>query len=74
MHYKSPREQPTKQDWDCWIHFWHSFTTTGGKLKTPLGKWNIPTHRIWKWYYNKDKDALYYINGMQIKYYKRANG
>jgi hypothetical protein len=46
--YNFPWEQPTKQDWKGWINFWHAFTTTGGKLKAPLGKWINPTHRIWR--------------------------
>ncbi len=37
---------------------WHRFTTTGGKLKTPMGGWTNPTHRIWNWYYNKERDKL----------------
>jgi hypothetical protein len=31
--YTFPREQPTRQDWDSWINFWHASTNTGGKLK-----------------------------------------
>jgi hypothetical protein len=30
-HYNFPWEQPTKQDWDGWMNFWHAFTITGGK-------------------------------------------
>jgi hypothetical protein len=30
-HYTFPWEQPTKQDWDGWMNFWHAFTITGGK-------------------------------------------
>jgi hypothetical protein len=48
--------------------------TTGGKLKTPLGGWINPTHRIWHWYYNKDREELYHISGTTIKYFKRAIG
>jgi hypothetical protein len=40
--YSFPREQPTRQDWDCWINFWHEYTTTGGKLISPLGGWITP--------------------------------
>jgi hypothetical protein len=64
------REKPTRQDWDLWVNFWHGFATTGGKLKTPLGGWTKPTHRIWNWYYNKERDELYHINRTTIKYFK----
>jgi hypothetical protein len=49
--FKFPREHPARADWNLWFNFWHSFTTTGGKLKVPLGNWLRPTYRIWKWYY-----------------------
>jgi hypothetical protein len=64
------REKSIRQDWDLWVNFWHGFTTTGGKLKTPLGGWMNPIHRIWNWYYNKERDKLYHINGTTIKYFK----
>jgi hypothetical protein len=41
-----PRKVPTRADWNRWFDFWHSFTTTGDKLKVPLGNWTNPTHRI----------------------------
>jgi hypothetical protein len=56
--FKFPREQPSWSDWDSWFDFWHHFTTTGDKLKVPLGHWISPTHRIWKWYYRADTDDL----------------
>jgi hypothetical protein len=36
--YSFPRERPSRQDWDCWVNFWHEYTTTGGKLKSHLGE------------------------------------
>jgi hypothetical protein len=39
-----------------------------------LGGWINPTHRIWHWYYNKDREELYHISGTTIKYLKRATG
>jgi hypothetical protein len=62
------------QIWGRWVYFWHSFTTTGGKLETPLGGWTNLTHRIWTWYYHKGRDELYKINGMSITYYKQDSG
>jgi hypothetical protein len=54
--YVFPREKPIRDNWDHWIDFWHSYTTTGGKLKVPLGKWSNPTHRVWQWFYKKEED------------------
>ncbi len=42
--YIFPSEKPTRDNWATWIDFWHSYTTTGGKLKTPLGNWKNATH------------------------------
>ncbi len=61
-----------RQDWDQRINFWHEYTTTGGKLKSPLGGWINPTHRIWHWYYDKNREALYHINGPTIRLFVRA--
>ncbi len=72
--YKFPREQPSRQDWDQWINFWHEYTTTGGKLKTLLGRWINPTHRIWHWYCNKERGKLYHISRTTIKPFKQATG
>ncbi len=35
--YIFPREKSTRDNWATWIDLWHSYTTTGGKLKMPLG-------------------------------------
>jgi hypothetical protein len=43
-HYKFHLEQPAREDWGCWMNFWHSFTTTGGKLKVPPGRWSNKNH------------------------------
>jgi hypothetical protein len=48
--YKFPRELLSHQNWEQWMKFWHEYMTPGGKLKTPLGGWINPTHRIWHWY------------------------
>jgi hypothetical protein len=29
-----------------------------------------PNSEIWNWYYNKERDELYHINGTTIKYFK----
>ena len=72
--FKFPCEQPTQSDWDSWFDFWHHFTSTGDKLKVPLGYWISPTHRIWKWYYRADTDELQWVEGSTISYYKPFSG
>ena len=72
--FKFPCEQPTRSNWDSWFDFWHHFTSTGDKLKVPLGYWISPTHRIWKWYYRADTDELQCVEGSTISYYKPFSG
>jgi hypothetical protein len=72
--YSFPREKPSRQDWDQWVNFWHKYTTTGGKLKSHLGGWINPTHRIWQWYYNKNREVLYHVEGTMSKVFSRATG
>jgi hypothetical protein len=57
-----------------WFDFWHSFTTTGDKLKIPLGNWISPTHRIWKWNYRADTDDLQWVKGNTMFHYKPPSG
>ena len=72
--FKFPREVPTRTDWDCWFDFWHNFTTTGDKLKVPLGNWINPTHRIWKWYYRAASDDLYHVEANTLVHYTPSSG
>ncbi len=72
--YKFPREQPTRGDWNQWFDFWHSFATTGDKLKVPLEYWTNPTHHIWKWYYREDTNDLQRVEGDTMFLYKPALG
>jgi hypothetical protein len=72
--FKFPCEQPSRSNWESWFNFWHCFTTTGDKLKVPLGPWISPTHRIWKWYYRADTDELQQVEGSTIFYYKPSSG
>ncbi len=65
-----PREQQTWRNRNSWFNFWHNFTTTGDKLKVPLGNWIQPTHRIWKWYYRADNNVLQRVKGNSIFHYK----
>jgi hypothetical protein len=70
--YIFPREKPTRDDWDHWIDFWHSYTTTRGKLKVTLGKWSNPTHRVWQWLYMKEDDDLIQVGGGRAVHFRPA--
>ena len=72
--FKFPREAPTRDNWDRWFNFWHSFTATGNKLNVPLGNWINPTHRIWKWYYRAETDDLFRIEGLTVYHYRLTSG
>jgi hypothetical protein len=72
--FKFPQEQPTLRDWNLWFNFWYNFTTTGDKLKVPLGYWLKPTHRIWKWYYRADTDELQRVEGSTVFHFKPSSG
>jgi hypothetical protein len=72
--YIFPWEKPTRDDWATWIDFWRGYTTTGGKLKTPLGHWIYGTHRVWEWYYNKEDNNLQHVKGGKVVHFKPARG
>ncbi len=72
--YKFPREKPSNKDWRTWFNFWHSFTSTGDKLKVPLGNWIHPTHRIWKWYYRVQDDDLQRLDDGTLYHYRLQMG
>jgi hypothetical protein len=72
--FRFQRKAPTREDWNRWFDFWHSFTTTGDKLKVPLGNWINPTHRIWKWFYREDSDNLLWVEGTKMFHYKPVAG
>ena len=56
--YSFPREEPTMSDWEAWTKYWAQHTNEGHTLHVPLGVWTNPTHRIWGWYYDEEKDSL----------------
>jgi hypothetical protein len=70
--FKLPHKVPMREDWNRWFDFGHSFMTTGDKLKTPLGNWINPTHRIWKWYYRAHSNNLQWVEGKTMFHYKPA--
>ena len=67
--YEFPREEPTKTDWTRGTKFWLNYTATGKRLQADLGKWIHPTHRTWRWYYNKETDDLQRIEKKILYHY-----
>jgi hypothetical protein len=57
--FKSPREQPTKEDWSLWEQFWRSYCNNGLRLLRPLGDWKGVGHRIRQWLYDTKHDKVY---------------
>ena len=53
-----PREEPTRQDWEVWRHFWRQHTVEKFQLHTPLGAWTATSHRRWEWFYDEKDDCL----------------
>ncbi len=74
VKFKFPRKKPSNKDWSTWVNFWHTLTSTGDKLKVPLGNWIHPTHRIWKWYYRAQDDNLQRLDGDTIYHYRLRMG
>ena len=72
--YKFPREEPTKSDWTRWRNFWTSYTAAGRLLLEELGTWKHPSHRTWKWYYNKIFDDLQRVDDKKIFHYCKREG
>ena len=72
--FKFPLQSPTKDDWNSWFNFWHQFTSTGDKLKVPLGNWIHKSHRIWKWFYRPQDNNLQRIDRGTVYHYKLVTG
>jgi hypothetical protein len=70
--YIFPRGNSTRDYWDHWFDFWHSYTTTGGKLKVPLGKWSNPTHWVWQWFYKKEDSNPKQVEGGRAVHFRPA--
>jgi hypothetical protein len=66
--YRFPPENPTKGDCDKWFTFWHHYTTTGGKLRVPLGQWIHPTHRKWTWFSSSINELQQVKDGIVYHY------
>jgi hypothetical protein len=67
-NYCFPQECPTKRNWDTWFNLWHDYTTTGDKLRVPLGRWTHPTHRKWLWY-TSTPDDLHRVEDRFVYHY-----
>ena len=71
---KFPWESPTKDDWNLWFNFWHQFTSTGDKLRVPLGTLTHMSHCIRKWYYKAQDNDLQRIERGTVYHYNLVVG
>jgi hypothetical protein len=69
--FKFPRQHPTSKDWAQWRNFWYK-VYPGLQLPLPLGKWISPSHRLWRWVLDTDKDILFRQSMTKVKYYTRV--
>jgi hypothetical protein len=63
------QEEPTKHDWFIWERFWRTFCNRFLELSSLLGDWLIPSHKIWPWFYDTERDVLYCQNYQDLKVY-----
>ena len=69
--YRFPRQQPTTKDWVHWRNFWYK-VYPNLQLPLPLGKWISPSHRVWRWVLDPDKDILFRQSLSNVEYYTRV--
>ena len=72
--YCFPKEEPDKKDWDLWKSYLKSITNDAFELRTPLGKWVNPTHRMWEWILNEKEGILYRRRAKDYEFYMKING
>ena len=71
--YRFPKQVPTSRDWVRWRNFWHKIYPTNLLLPIPLGKWKVPSHRLWKWVLDTKRDILYCQTMTRVEYYTRVS-
>ncbi len=57
-----PSEHPTASDMDLWRNAMHTILCPSQCLSTGIGQFIGQTHRIWKWYWNRDASTLHHTN------------
>ena len=67
--YQFPKENPTKRDWEYWTNFWSDYTDDCGVIPSPLEQWQHPSHRIWEWFYDEDRNTLYQTREGRTKFF-----
>ena len=70
--YQFPKQAPTPTDWIRWRKFWHKVYPNNLLLPLPLGKWKMPSHKLWKWVLDTKRDTLYRQTRTQVEYYTRV--
>ena len=49
-------DNPTKEDWKLWRKELSKFHTPAFKLLTPLDRWKYCSARVWRYYYDKNRE------------------
>ena len=67
-------DNPTKEDWTLWRRELSKIYTPVFKLLTPLDRWKHPSARVWRYYYDKNKDEIQAKSEGCTDVYTRMNG
>ena len=51
-------EHPTKEDWTLWRRELSKIHTPTFKMLSPLDRWIHPLARVWRYYYDGNKDKI----------------
>jgi hypothetical protein len=63
------RKEPMKHHWTIWEQFWRAYCNRFLELPLALGEWHSPSHRIWPWFHDAERDVLYRQNYQELKVY-----
>ena len=67
-------EIPTKADCHVWEHELIRWHTPMFRLLLPMDRWTNPTARIWRYFYDKDKDEIQVKSDRDMEIYPRDSG
>lgn len=67
--YQFAEERPNTDNWGFWAEFWGQYTIAGHYFETSLGKWTVPTHRKWRWFYGSASDVIEHQVDNGVEYF-----
>ena len=68
--YSFPRERPSYRNWEVWDSLWTAYCQRDGNFPTHLGRWVHTTHRIWRWFFCQEEDAVIERSGEELWVYR----